>query len=92
MIAGAKWNGQPAECRRVMVVVADNGRFPNYWARVAGMVGEEVEALEVIRPGQEPFYILNDEGQGVAKVVIGGGPLAGHRTLEIEKVTKEITS
>jgi len=53
-----RWNGEPCEARRVRVVVADNARFPLYWAR--HLVGTERAAVEVTYNGQT-FY-LDDEG------------------------------
>lgn len=53
-----RWNGEPCEARQVRVVVADNERFPAYWAR--HLVGQERAAVEVIYNGST-FYI-DDEG------------------------------
>lgn len=52
------WNGEPCEARRVTVVVADDGRFPAYWAR--HLVGQRRDAVEVTYAGST-FY-LDDEG------------------------------
>jgi hypothetical protein len=56
--SGARWNGEPCEARRVRVIVADNERFPLYWAR--HLVGTERAAVEVTYNGST-FYI-DDEG------------------------------
>lgn len=86
-----RWSGKPAACRRVLVLVGDSGRFPNYWARTSGLVGETVAAVEVLPEGAtEPFYILDDEGQGWAKITAGGSALIGHRSLDIERVMEEV--
>lgn len=78
------WNGEEITCRRVVVVVADAPEFPAYWAR--DLVGQERHAVEVIYGGHI-FYIDNESGSGWAKVrFAGGGPRAGHRGLEIERV------
>jgi hypothetical protein len=53
-----RWNGEPCEARKVVVIVADAGRFPNYWARP--FVGQERDAVEVTYAGST-FYI-DDEG------------------------------
>jgi len=77
------WNGEPADCRRVIVVVAD-AEFPAYWARK--YIGQERHAVEVNCAGQT-FYIDNENGSGWAKVrFAGGGPRAGHRDLAIERI------
>jgi hypothetical protein len=74
------WNGEPADCRRVTVIV----RFPLYWAR--NLVGQERHAVEVNYAGKT-FYIDNENGSGWAKVrFAGGGPLAGHSSLQIERI------
>ena len=54
---GTFWNGEPCEARRVTVTVADDGRFPGYWAR--SIVGTRRRAVEVVYGG-ETFY-LDDE-------------------------------
>ena len=51
------WNGEPAECRIVRVIVADSGRFPHYGAR--DLVGQEREAVEV-KYGGRVFYLDNE--------------------------------
>lgn len=77
------WNGEPADCRRCTVIVAD-AEFPAYWARKH--VGQERHAVEVRYSG-EPFYIDNENGSGWAKVrFAGGGPRVGHDSLRIERV------
>lgn len=53
-----RWNGEPCEARKVVVVVADNPEAPNYWARP--FVGQERNAVEVTYGGAT-FY-LDDEG------------------------------
>jgi len=78
------WNGEPTECRRVVVIVADAPELPAYWAR--DLVGQERHAVEV-RYFDKPFYIDNENGSGWAKVrFAGGGPQAGHKDLRIERV------
>ena len=78
------WNGEPTPCRRVRVMVADDNRFPSYWAREEGYVGREVDAVEVSY-FDEPFYLLDDEGQGWRKVTVGhGSPNFGHRNITPE--------
>lgn len=68
------------------VIVGDSGRFPQYWARTEGLVGEEVDAVEVKQDGGV-FYVLDSERQGTAKVTTGrGSALVGHRSLDIERV------
>lgn len=77
------WNGEPADCRRAIVVVAD-AEFPAYWARK--YIGQERHAVEVNYAGKT-FYIDNENGSGWAKVRFArGGPKVGHGSLRIERV------
>jgi hypothetical protein len=81
------WNGESAECRRVVVIVADAPQFSAYWAR--RYVGQRRHAVEVTYNGRT-FYIDNENGSGWAKVrFAGGGPQAGHSSLSIERVVSD---
>jgi hypothetical protein len=85
--APTNWNGEPAEARRVSVVVADDGRFPAYWARE--LVGTVRAAVEVTYDGRT-FYLDDEDGSGWAKVTVGqGSPRWGHRSLEVERVVRD---
>jgi hypothetical protein len=76
------WNGERADCRRCVVIVADVD-FPAYWARK--FVGQERHAVEV-RCSGKPFYIDNENGSGWAKVrFAGGGPQVGHGSLAVDE-------
>lgn len=80
------WNGEPCQARRVLVVVADFGRFETPWFRQ--YVGQERAAVEVTYAGAT-FYIDDEEGDGWAKVTSGGSPRAGHRSLDVARVIGE---
>jgi hypothetical protein len=78
------WNGEPCEARRVTVVVADDDRFPNYWAR--DLVGTRRDAVEVTYHGHT-FYLDNDDGEGWRKVTEGQGSWRWpHGSLAISEV------
>lgn len=83
MTEQAYWNGEPCEARRVVVTVADDERFPLYWARE--FVGQRRRAVEV-RYGEHVFYLDDEEpARGWDKVTLGhGSPRFGHRELTIE--------
>ncbi len=81
------WEGEPAEARRVSIIVADDPRFPVYWA--TALIGQRRDAVEVTFRGQT-FY-LDDEryvdasASGWEKVTVGRGrPDHGHRELAAE--------
>ena len=98
--AATYWNYEPTPARRVRVIVADDQRFPSYWARLEGLIGQEVAAVEVNYPGGV-FYLYDEpicerpgcdcgSGPGWNKVTAGrGGPEWGHRSLTIERVVSE---
>jgi hypothetical protein len=66
-MAETRWNGEPCEARKVVVVVADASEVPQYWAR--DLVGAERNAVEVVYAG-DTFY-LDDEphGEGEAREI-----------------------
>lgn len=75
------WNGEPADVARVLVRVADSGRFPQYWARE--FVGQ-VRAAVRVRYGGRTAYLDDEDGRGWRKVTEGrGSPSWPHRDLEI---------
>lgn len=76
-----RWNGEPCQARRVTAIVADNGAFPQYWAR--HLVGTRRNVVEVTY-GERTFYIDNEDGSGWNKVTHGGSPHWGHSSLTIE--------
>lgn len=96
------WNGEPALCRRVRVVVGKSPRT-SWWC--AELAGQERNAVEVCYAGRK-FYLDDDaytapegtfgpvgHGAGGAwwKVTIGqGGPDCYHASLPVEKVVREI--
>jgi hypothetical protein len=87
------WNGEPAEARRVVLVVADAPDFPAFWARAEGIIGQERYAVEVLSgnapEGSFPFYLDDDNGSGWHKVTGGhGSPRWGHRDLRPERIVR----
>lgn len=72
------WNGEPANCRRVIVRVGTVEK-PTWWC--AGMEGTEREAVEVNYYSQT-LYLDNEDGSAWLKVTKGGGgPEWGHKSL-----------
>lgn len=94
---GTFWNSEPTPARRVRVIVADDANFPRYWARVEGLIGKEVAAVEVTYYSKV-FYLYDEPvcerpdcgcglGPGWQKVTNGrGSPQYGHKSLTIERV------
>lgn len=83
------WNGEPANCRRVVVRVGTVER-PTWWC--AGMEGTEREAVEVNYCNQT-FYLDNENGSAWLKVTKGGGgPEWGHKSLpDDSEVLREVS-
>lgn len=84
--ANTYWNGEPAVCRRVVVVVGHAQR-PTWWC--AELEGQERDAVEIsdgnFAGGR--FFIDDEKGAGWWKVTEeGGGPQAGHRSLPSDSV------
>lgn len=94
----AYWNGVEVEAAEVNVIVADDTRFPCYWARE--IVGQERKALKITvsKAPKNPegeivevnppkiFYIDNEDGEGLRKVTEGKGMWNySHKELSIEK-------
>lgn len=72
------WNGEPAQCRRVVVRVGVV-ETPTWWC--AGLEGAERKAVEVVYSGQT-FYLDDENGSAWLKVTKGyGGPEWGHKSL-----------
>jgi hypothetical protein len=72
------WNGESANCHRVVVRVGTVEQ-PTWWC--AGMEGTERSAVEVNYRNQT-FYLDNENGSAWLKVTRGGGgPEWGHRSL-----------
>jgi hypothetical protein len=83
-MAQTYWNGEPTPAQRVLVVVADSGQFPKYWAWP--FVGQRRAAVEV-HYGEHLFYLDNEDGRGWAKVTEGhGSPRWAHSNLEASQV------
>ncbi|HTG95730.1 MAG TPA: hypothetical protein VL866_24225 [Pyrinomonadaceae bacterium] len=72
------WNGEPANCRRVIVRVGTVEK-PTWWC--ADMEGTERVAVEV-NYGKQTFYLDDENGSAWGKVTGGmGGPEWGHKSL-----------
>jgi hypothetical protein len=78
------WDGQPIKCRVVTITVADDHQFKYYWARP--YVGQQRQVLEV-QSAESTFYIDNEGGSGIYKVVGGAHMGKGHRSLKPEPYT-----
>lgn len=99
MIEGAKWNYEPCEAREVRVIVGPCP-VPTWWC--ADLAGTERAAIEIRQGSGLPFYIDNDAfpgidggmfpiparpaGEGMAKVLNGGGPDMPHSELPIARL------
>lgn len=83
-----RWNGEPAECRRVSIVVA-RGPHPTPW--YLPTIGTRRKAVEVTY-GSTVFYLEDGEGEGWRKVTEGhGGPAWTHRNLYAEPGSVEVS-
>lgn len=88
-IENAYWNGEPTRARHCKVQVIDKGTFPQYWARLEGLVGTVQPAVEVV---VDPVlglrsYLDNRNGEGLEKVTTGkGSPRWGHKSFEVAEV------
>jgi hypothetical protein len=78
---GAKWNHRPCGAVTGTAVVADSGGFPQYWARE--LVGQRRDVVMVIPDGGPAFYIDDENGWGLHKLLHGGGWQHMHRHLDI---------
>jgi hypothetical protein len=83
------WNGEPSNCRRVVVRVGTVEK-PTWWC--AGMEGTERKAVEVNYYNQK-FYLDNENESAWLKVTRGGGgPEWGHRSLpDDSEVIEEVS-
>ncbi|MFJ2719414.1 hypothetical protein [Streptomyces sp. NPDC087437] len=79
-MADTQWNGEPCGARRITAIVADDGRFPMYWAR--HLVGTRRNIVEVVYGG-ETFYLDDEDGSGWNKVTHGGSPHWTHSSITI---------
>ena len=81
-----RWNGEPCEARRVLIIVGECPK-PTWW--FAHLVGTEMRAVEVTY-GTETFYLADREGEGWHKVTVGrGSPYFGHSSVTCAEVLKE---
>lgn len=90
----ARWNGESAWARKVVVIIGTSIR-PTWWC--ADLKGQRRNAVEVIYEGQK-FY-LDDEGNGDnlqpgcgwRKVTVGlGSPNYGHNSLPDDSEVVEV--
>lgn len=75
------WDGKTIQYRVVTVVMADNLKAKFYWGRP--YVGQRRQALEIISDDYT-FYIDNEGGLGLNKVIGGAHMGKGHRSLTID--------
>ena len=76
------WNGEPATCRKVRIIVGKSPR-DTWWC--AGLEGTERVAVRVDQ-GASTFYLDDADGSGWRKVTEGfGSPSWGHRSLPVER-------
>lgn len=83
------WNGLPTEVERGTAVVADAPEFPQYWAKVEGIVGQRIPVVRVVLDGVNygggTDYLDNRTGIGWYKVTEGrGSPRWGSASLGVE--------
>ena len=72
------WNGEPAACRRVTVIVGES-LVDTWWC--APLAGQRRAAVEVIYGGRK-FFLDNEDGSGWFKVTDGrGSPRWADRSL-----------
>ncbi|MGW4042991.1 hypothetical protein [Streptomyces sp. NPDC004721] len=83
-MANTEWNGEPCKARRVTAIVADDDRFPAYWAR--HLVDTRRNIVEV-EYGGEKFYLDDEDGSGWHKVTHGGSPRWTHSNITIDPDT-----
>ncbi|MFJ5151402.1 hypothetical protein ACIQCF_07400 [Streptomyces sp. NPDC088353] len=76
-----RWNGEPCKARRITAIVADDGRFPAYWAR--HLAGTRRQIVEV-EYGGETFYLDDEDSSGWHKVTHGGSPRWTHSNITID--------
>ncbi|MFF7142291.1 hypothetical protein ACFZB5_13715 [Streptomyces nodosus] len=76
-----RWNGEPCQARRITALVADDARFPAYWAR--HLAGTRRHLVEV-EYGGETFYLDDEDGSGWHKVTHGGSPRWAHSNITIK--------
>ena len=75
------WQGESCKAKRVTAVLADSKEFPLFWGRSENLVGQRVDAVEVIY-ATEKFYLYDGDGSGWAKVTNGfGSPSWGHKSM-----------
>jgi hypothetical protein len=86
IIKGAEWNYEPAKARHVTGVVLPSPQFPMFWGK--HLVGQRVHAVAVARDDGSEFYLYDDDGLGTFKVLHGGGPDSGHKSLELSDVVE----
>lgn len=82
-----QWNGEPCQALRATAVVADDERFPQYWAR--HLVGTRRNVVQVQYAGAM-FYLDDEDGSGWHKVTHGGSPRWAHSNLTVDPLTVEL--
>ena len=83
------WNGLPTVAAKGTAVVADDPRFPLYWAKTEGIIGQRIPVVMVVLDGVNAGggidYLDNRDGSGWRKVTEGhGSPRWPHSNVRIE--------
>lgn len=84
----AYWNGLETTAIRGTAIVADEPKFPEYWAAKEGIIGQRIDVvrvdLEGVNFGGGIAYMDNRDGSAWNKVTNGrGSPSYGHRDVTI---------
>lgn len=74
------WNGATVTAKRGTAIVADDSRFPRYWAM--NLVGQRIAVVKVDAP-HGVMYLDDRLGEGWAKMMNGGTARFGHAEVEI---------
>lgn len=81
-MAETYWNHVKVPCARGTAIVADDPRFPEYWAKRDGWIGKRMPVVFVAGYG----YLSDLSDEGWTKVTKGrGGPGWSHRDISIER-------
>ena len=83
------WNGIPITAVRGTAIVADSPKFPEFWAKREGIIGQRIPVVMVNLDGANYgggiSYLDNRAEQGWRKIAYGhGSPQYGHKELNIE--------
>lgn len=85
-IENAQWDGRPCDAHTGTVIVSSVCQ-PGWWC--FPLVGKRIECLRVVQDGGSARFLLNDKGQGVEKVLGGGGFTLAHKDIAAKDYTFE---